>query len=280
MKLDSSLISPYEDFAHLDNGLHRHFSAGDSSSRLVFFGCRHLWDFSGPMFSEMRALADAAMPDLFFVEGLQGLRRDAPASQRKEWLQDISSPTMEEAVRRFAERGFVIKYAVERNIPVECPEPDFREEVRHVIQQGFSHDGVVGYYVYRMVHQWLNSPDVPDIEKYLAPTIAELRALTGWSDYDWSFQNIAALSKKFWGVPLKLDAKRFYLRGISPFTKRKSRDATETNEVCAASGLFRDQTIAEEIVAARIRARSIFAVFGSGHSYTLEKALKAAFQKA
>lgn len=278
MKVDSSLIRRYEDVAHLDNGSHRHFSAGESS-KLVFFGSRHLWDVADPMFSEIRTLADTAKPDIFFVEGLQGLRRDAPALQRKELLEDIASPSMEEAVRRFGERGFVIKYAVERNIPVECPEPDFCEEIRHIIQRGFSRDGVVGYYVYRMVHQWLNSPDVPNIEKYLAPTIEELKTLTGWTDYDWSFGNIASLSEKFWGGPLKLDDQRFYLKGISPFTMRRSSDAIETNEVCAASGLFRDQTIAEEVVSARVRARSIFVVFGSGHSYTLEEALKASFAK-
>jgi hypothetical protein len=277
MKLDSSLIRPYEDFAHLDNGAHRHFSVEGPKSRLLFFGCRHVWDLEDPMFSEIVALADTTKPDLFLVEGLQGLRRDAPVLQRQKWLKDISSLPLKEAVHSFGERGFVINYAIERNIPVECPEPKFREEVQHIIQQGFSRDGIVGYYVYRMVHQWLNSRNVPSIADYLAPTINELKALTEWADYDWSFAKIAALSEKFWKAPLKLDDARFYSKGVSPFTARKCADAIETNEVCAASGLFRDQAIAEAILSARNWARSIFVVFGSGHSYTLEDALKASF---
>jgi len=276
-KLDSSLIRHYEDVVHSDNGRYRHFSAGGSTSKLLFFGSLHLRDIGEPMFSEIRALADKAKPDLIFVEGLQGLRRTAPASKRAEWLRDICSTPVAQAVSRFGERGFVVKYAQERNIAVECPEPDLREEIQHIMQQGFSREAVVAYYVYRMVHQWLHSSGPSSIEAYLAPTITELKVLCGWSDFDWSFENIASLSETFWKAPLKLVDKRFYLKGISPFTTRTHKAATETNHVSAASSFFRDKTIAEEVVSARARARSIFVVFGSGHSFTLEDALTAAF---
>lgn len=276
-KFNSSLIRHYEDVAHLDKGLHRYFSAETGAEKLLFFGSRHVRDVTDPMFREIYSLADSARPDLMFVEGLQGLRRLAPALQRAELLQDIGSRTVAEVVCRYGERGFAVRYALERSIQVECPEPDFRQEIKHIVRQGFSRDAVIGYYVYRMVHQWLNSPSVPDIETYLKPTIEELRHLTGWNDYDWSFETIASLSEMFWHVRLKLDDPQFYLRGIAPFTTRTDSAATEINHVSAASAFYRDQAIAEEIVSAIGRAKSIFVIFGSGHSFTLEEALKAAF---
>lgn len=274
---DTSLIHHYEDVAYLDTGSYRYFTAGGGSSKLLFFGSRHLFDITEPMFTEIQNVADKAKPDLIFVEGLQGLRRSVHDSQRKELLQKISSMSVKEAVCHYGERGFIIKYAVERGICVECPEPEFRAEVAHITQQGFSRDGVIAYYVYRMVHQWLNSSSPMDLQAYLDVTIEQLKTFTGWVEFDWSFRNIASLSETFWKVPLKFDDKKFYLKGLSPFTNRTSIEASETNQVCAASGLFRDLVIAEEIVLAQQRARSVFALFGSGHSFTLEDALKAAF---
>ena len=276
-KFNPSLIRHYEDVAHRDKGLHRYFSAERGAQKLLFFGSRHVYDLTDPMYREICSLADEARPDIIFVEGLQGLRRLASPSQRSSLLQDICSKSMEEAVRCYGERGFAVKYASERNIQVECPEPDFCQEMRHIVRQGFSRNAVVAYYVYRMVHQWLNRLSGADVETYLLPTIQELRHLTGWNDYDWSFEAIASISEEFWRTPLKLDDPQFYLRGIAPFTTRTSSGATEVNHVSAASAFYRDHVIAEEVVSAIGRAHSIFVIFGSGHSFTLEEALKAAF---
>ncbi len=272
-----SLIKTYESVAHRDDGKRRQFSLQGPQAALLFYGSQHVREVGHPMWEEIKEALDNMNPDLIFVEGINGLRREVMEAKRAALLNEILGLTLLETVRRFGESGFSARYAAERGIAVECPEPSFKEEVRHVEQLGFSRDGIVAYYVYRMVHQWLNTPGAPTLEEYLTPSIDELCASTGWGDYDWALPNIFSLSEKFWGAPLKKDQKYFYARAVAPFGSRREGTGIETNEVCSASALFRDQAIARAIVGAQGRAKRIAVVYGSGHSFTLEEALKAAF---
>jgi len=271
----STLVRAYQDVHSRDHGGYNILRIDGPQVRLLFFGCHHIRTPGHAMFGEITGYADELQPDLIFVEGVRGLRRSA--SDRESVCRKLLELPLEEVVTRWGESGFTARLALERGIEVVCPEPGAGEEICAVCAEGFSREAIFGYFIFRMVGQAPVGQSVPELEAFLKPWIDEFQRATKWHGFNYSLSSLELIGRQLWSEdPLRPGDTEFYRMRTAPCGTRSEGNGTEINEVSAATSLVRDRHILGEILDGAERAQRILVVYGSGHSFTLEEALRAA----
>ena len=170
---------------------------------------------------------------------------------------------IDEAVRKHAEGGFIANLATKENIETYSPEPDEKYEVNQLVKK-FSKEEIMYYYFARTVAQWHRLMQKPNIKEYIEGFMKRDKEITGWNDFDFSFENFIKLHDKFHDHPFDPDNYKCFYDDSNP----------SYSKVSAGSSLVRDKHILSEIKKLWRKGKNIFIVYGSGHAIKLEKALK------
>jgi hypothetical protein len=272
-------VRPYEEVRARDHGGYNILRIDGTQVRLLFFGCHHIRAPGHAMFGEITGYADELQPDLIFIEGIRGLRRSA--SDRDAVCKKLLELPLEEVVTRWGESAFTARLALERGIEVVCPEPGAAEEVRAVCAEGFSREAIFGYFIFRMVGQAPAGQSVSELEAFLKPWIDEFQLATEWQGFDYSLASLESIGRQLWGEgPFRPGDTEFYRMRTAPCGTRSDGNGTEINEVSAATSLVRDRHILGELLDGAERAQRVLVVYGSGHSFTLEEALRSGIEGA
>lgn len=303
------LVRAYGEVQGRDHGGYHIFTVEGHRSSLRFFGSHHINDSAHPMLNEIRRHFDEWQPQTVFVEAIRALRRvEVPASTAALGVGSNGAPEsaacgeaiqarlaahaagqadakrallespLEEVVKRWGESGFAARVALERGISVECPEPSGIEEIRGACAEGLSRDAIFAYFAFRNFSFAPKGASIEDLGRGLSPFISEIQEATGWGDFDFSFSNLLAIGQRVWGEdPARPGDYAFFRMRTAPFGSRAAGNGTEINEVSAAAGIFRDRHILLRLLAARERSKRMLVVYGSGHAFTLEEALRAGF---
>lgn len=174
---------------------------------------------------------------------------------------------LEDATYQDAERGFLAWKAEQENMEYTSPEPDYKQEMRHLLQQ-FSKEQIFHYYFVRSVVQWNRLDPRPDFHEYFE-FVSRMPERYGVDDYDLSIEKLKDIHKEITGRKFDSKDTHFLHRLGSPY-----HDKAITNEVSARSMVFRDQYITEEIKKYWDNGKNIFAVYGHSHVVEQEKQLK------
>ena len=218
-----------------------------------FIGCRHSYSPTDPQIPELTRIwqdwlqRTAHQTRQVFTEGGPRQLADTPA----------------EAIQANGEAGLMTYLADQAQIVISSPEPSLHEEINELAQQ-FSRDQVMYYYFARAVAQWYRFETRPDFEQYIQRYLDRNQKASGWVDYDFSLEHFKALHDQQAGHPFSLEDRQCMADSSNPVE----------NEVAAASSLYRNQYIFEAIQRQWEANVSLFVVFGSGHAFTLEKALR------
>lgn len=175
--------------------------------------------------------------------------------------------TKDEAIKKHSEAGLLTYWANKEGITCESPEPDEREELLFVANE-LTREEVMYYYFARVVHQWQWKKISEPVERYLAKYLKRYKELSGWEDFDFSFQHFISLHNA---------------RHDHSFNPKRDNcfyfdSAPAHNPNAKLSSDFRDIHIVEEILNNWKMGKSIFIVYGSGHlvkqQRVMEKLLK------
>lgn len=223
------------------------------------------------MFDEIEAKFKEMKPDLVFVEGIIHLNRDRDAINKA-----LNQQGRDEIIRNQGEPCFALNLATEAGVAVECPEPDYAEEISYVFEQGFSKEAIFAYYLYRIVQQYHQIPgDKMLVEEYISMFIPRFQRSTNWDGFDYSIDNLKQIGKTIWGPNGDINQCKFR---VDPIPWKSRQDSwTIVNDVCQASSNFREAFILNNIIEATKRNDRIFIVYGQTHAVRQEPALRKYF---
>ena len=177
--------------------------------------------------------------------------------------------TEEKAILEAGGTGLIIFLASQLNIEVYCPEPNRTHEMQELERQ-FSREEIEYYYFARIVYQWGKIPDPkPNFEEYIIRFLERDKKMSGWDDFDFSFENLKLIHKQLFKIEFGLNDSNFFKDLVTPVELK-----TVINKVSRASGEIRNEYIVKEIQKYWDNKFSIFIEYGAGHAVIQEPLLK------
>lgn len=227
---------------------------------LTFFGCRHTNDIH----DEQNSLIEKEWQEfvtnqnerkIAFCEG--GLR---PYESGKEL-----------AIEKYSESGLLTWLAKRDNVPLASPEPEDIAEINYLLDQQFKVSEIMTYYFGRQMHQWLladykHNPNWQQYAKYHIASYAKLEPL---HKEELDLSKVLEMFKQTTGQAFSEDNEKLLYKISAP----------TSNEVSAASGLFRNISLFEAMSKRWRDGTDVFAIYGSGHAIVLEPAFLALIGK-
>lgn len=226
--------------------------------KVIFIGCQHTNDISSPQFTKLKEywrkfVRETKDPRILLVEG------------------GASSPheSEEKAISVSGEKGLVTYLAHQEDIEVASPEPPRKAEADKLANE-FGRDSVMLYYFLRQIPQYhrMRSKREP-IKKYMQKTLDSYSKRLEWVGFDFSYQHLVDIYQATFSANFDPND-----RNRAHMLSDPTLDETVVNKVSRSSGRYRDAYIAVEIIKYWNEGKSIFAVFGSAHAYSLEPILE------
>ncbi|MBP6914270.1 hypothetical protein KBB74_02145 [Candidatus Parcubacteria bacterium] len=240
------------------------FNLSNKEKELIFFGSPHINDPESPIFDSIKEKIEETKPDIVYVEGIPSIDRIK---------EEIGSLTLDEAKKQ-GESIFSLKLAIENNINVESPEPDFSKELEYQTNQGFSKKDIFNYYMYRIINQYQHNNENTNVEE--CKNILKQRFERFRKQSNWDEKELEIMEKE---IIDQLDIKDNKYSNETDPIPWEGKPQTVINEVSRSSSNFRDKHIFEEIAKGKEKYNKLFVVYGSGHAVSQEPALKALFEK-
>lgn len=232
---------------------------------LYYFGVTHYRDPKNPIFEQIKTEFDKFKPDIVFIEGANELRDD----RRARMVEKFTTLEGDDLIHQTGESGFVAKLALEKDIDLDSPEPNFEDEVKIDLDNGFSRDEIFLYHMARYVRQLQRIPEPrPSLEEFALNKSRGLEKKTGWHDFDFSFKHFHQLANQMWGA-------NYDLSSGSLLHPSPQGNVTVINKLSKQTLEFRDEYMVEEIIKALEEYKRLFVVYGFTHAIVQEPALRA-----
>jgi hypothetical protein len=188
---------------------------------------------------------------------------------------------LEEAIDGFQEGGEsvpTIKGAIREKAQVWGGEPDDYEIKAQLITRGFSAEDVLGYYVLRVIPQWLREQKIehagdPRLEKLVDEQLKYSRAALRLEESVMpSFSDWARWYRKLNGKPIDAD---FTTEEAGPL----QNGPFASNQISAEISRARDAFLHEQVISFLRSGKTVLVVFGGSHLMIQRPALNAALGK-
>ncbi len=227
---------------------------------LYYFGANHSknpvdkqYDMLNAFWKEFLARVDIKY-SIVFVEG--GKR---PVNE-----------SLEDAIANGAEANYITYLASKAGVETFSPEPSEKERFEQLLQK-FTKEEIAYYDFAVMMYQWNNYFGTrPEFYEYVNYSLATNRENSGWSDFDFTIDNMVRIQKKMFNQDFNADDGKFFYDVTNP-----ASDLTRINELARYedSG-FRDLHILEQIEKYWNEGKSIFVVYGCSHAVMHEPAVR------
>jgi hypothetical protein len=170
------------------------------------------------------------------------------------------------------EGGFVNYLAEKSEVKVYCFEPDTKF-LWDVLLTKFTKEQVFCYFISQIIFQWYRYPEKPEFEKYLKYFLDKYETKTKWSGFDFSFNNYKSIYKSIFKKEFKLvgteEEVNFLNDNLAP-----TNNISILNSISAEKNYYRETNIIEGILSKWNEGKSVFVVYGLGHAFVQEPALK------
>lgn len=225
---------------------------------LHFYGASHSDDPAHPQFDEIEAAYDSFQPTVVFYEG--------PVRPLAE--------TREETIRKYGESGFIRFLAERDGLLIERLEPDPGAEMQYVLQQSFTLEQAMLFYVLREAARLRERKGMSEdeIEKEIAGLLDRVSSLMETpiqtiADLDAAYRRHWNEPAQWWQAPSEW---------FAPSPEGVETGGTFTNAVNRASSHFRNLNMYRVLTEAVLRGERVFAVVGRNHVPMQVDAIKCA----
>ena len=213
-------------------------------------------------------------PQVMVVEGLNCLRRGDRSGNRPYLLSDIAGLTRDDAIRRHGEAGFSTWIAIRAGIPVYCGEPEWEDEIAHLVALGYSQADLFLHYLIRAVDQYHRSSPRESFEEGIQRNLSWFQSVTQWQGFDYSVSNLEQIAAQTWPEPVALRTPEYAKEKVWP-TKFES----VVNDISRASSDYRELAIIAEIKRCLQENDRVFVTYGGSHLVRQEPVLDALFEE-
>ena len=210
---------------------------------------------------------------LVFLEGWKG-----PRAAQDELSED-------ELISAGGEEGLADRMARQANVEIRSPEPDRKEEFEQLCQE-FPEDEVFYWFVARQAVQWGREHPVPPSDQMelrnerqqvvrakfdqLVTSLEEtLGREPSFRETTASFEMLQQTHERLFGGELDWHDIDHFAAHANPIEEN-----SVINQIMNRSNRIRDEHILGEIKKAMASGKDVFALYGDGHAYTLEPALR------
>ena len=246
----------YEEYGRVRHAYPYVFELTHGKGALLVFGAAHTTDPSDPQVARIAELWRKFRPTLALNEG-----GDPPA------LADAA-----EAVRRFAEGGFLRHLAARDGVPVRTFEPALAEEAG-ALRARFSEERIKLFYALRQAAQYRRQKNDTPVEEFIGFVLDYY--LGRQAGLQGPPRNAAELEQSCARhFPALLDWREVPAEWFDP-----TRPLYFTNEIARETGHFRDRHIVRLLVDEVKKGERVFVVIGGTHAVMQERALASALAR-
>lgn len=175
----------------------------------------------------------------------------------------------EEAIIKGGEMAFIVYLASQDGVSADCFEPT-RGEVFGELEKIHTREKIFYQRMAQVVLQWNTLTEKPSsFEKYIGYFIEKDKRESDWNDFDFSLENLYKIHFTLFDTDFNSSDRQFFYNIINPAQKN-----TVINQISRDEDVVRDTAIVKGIISEWEKGKSIFVVYGSGHSIIQEKALK------
>lgn len=241
------------------------YTLGTGDDALTFIGAEHSTDPSHEQFAVIGNKMFEQKPDMLLVEGVQAI--DGMASTEK----FIKGLTEHEAITRGGESIYAVKRAIECGIPWGCPEPEDTDLYSYLIQSYYSRTEVFAWHLLRFLPQFLRRDEQLNFRGYVAPFLAQFKQATGWSHFDYTFENAYTAATQMLGHEINehnLDIAYSYTDPV-PWSHRWDQQ-TIFNEISRIASAYRDDYLVTTVATEMLAGKKVMVVYGASHAVMLE----------
>lgn len=252
------------------------FRKFDSNNRsLLYCGINHTFDPVDPVFIELNNRLYDYKPDLVMLEGSTKINSNHP--KRKKYFESIARASVIDLIKEKGEFGYTLKYALENNIEVFCPEPEFKDQINHLLQL-YGPEQVFVSKILEMAVQFYTMNDGADIETYLTEEIqwqeSEFSLDVNWNKFVFTWENFLQLFKSQFKKSFLECSPDFISEINDPIPwSTKIYAWTINNQISQDECNFRDNFILNQIEQMSKNYKRIMIVYGGSHYYAQEQGL-------
>lgn len=252
-------LMSYEDYSKVKHSVPHFYNISSGNQVLYYFGANHSRNPLDEQYQELRKFWDDFIKktnkqeSFVFVEG-----GERPVN--------ISE---EEAIHNGAEANLITYLASQHSIKTYSPEPPDKLIFENLLSS-FSKDEIIYHEFAKMTCQWNRyAGNKPDYSDYTRNFLKNIRASSGWIDFDFSFENIMKIHKNIFEINFNENDGKFFYDITNP-----TIELSIINRVCRINSILRDQYILRSIEDYWNRGKNLFIVYGYTHSIMHEPALK------
>ncbi len=256
--MNEKLLMSFEEYSKLRYEKPYVLKIEKGDQLLVCFGSKHLYDPADPTFQVIEKQWDE------FVKTTEGKKRHAFV-EGGNWPFESSRQKALET----GEMSFVTHLAGLSKVPVSSPEPT--EQYRHnELLKKFSKEEIAYHDFARMASQWNRLVVKPSFEEYLSGSLKNDARVSGWTDFDFSIDNLKKVHTKLFNTPFDEKDEEFFSDVIDPM-----KETTVINKLSRFEGEeFRDRCILGEIEKHWKEGENLFLIYGSSHVVRQEPVIR------
>lgn len=174
----------------------------------------------------------------------------------------------EEAISKGAESNLITYLADKESIETFSPEPPEPFRFEELLKR-FTKEEIIYYEFARVTFQWNRYLKKPDFKMYITDSLKNDKKNSGWTDFDFSIENMLRIEKSMFNRNFDQNDKDFYYNVTNPTT-----NFSRINELSKFedSG-FRDPYILSQIEKYWNNGQSLFIVYGCSHAVMHEQAI-------
>lgn len=253
-----------DEYNEIDHKIPHFYKIQNKNQFLYFFGERHSFDPKNNQWIMVKKFWSDFINDTNDQKKVAFVESGRPSIEENE----------EKSISGAGGTGLITFLASKQNIEVYCPEPNAINEI-HELEKKFTKEEIEYYYFARIVHQWGRIPEPrPNFEEYVTRFLEKDKRISGWSDFDFSLENMKTIHKKNFGTEFSLSNLNFFKEIVTPVELNSI-----INKVSRASGDFREEYIVGEINKYWNNGYSIYVEYGASHAIMQEPLLREILNK-
>lgn len=237
------------------------FKIEKGDKKLLYYGTKHIFNPDDPEFNEIKKQFAEFKPEIALWEGTVDM--------------DLSS---EESARQKGEAVFLNYLAKQVNIPTKNLDVSMEVDLNFQAEK-FSKNAAFAFFCLRQMNTLSRMVDQGQevneekISLGLENRIKELKGKSGWSDFDFSLENLKKIFKGLLQENLELDISKWNKEWLGQHYHH-----SVLNEIFRSSIEFRDIYTVNFIIEQFKNYNRIFALMGGSHVYMQEPALRKWFE--
>lgn len=275
----SELLMTPEEYAGISHAKPYIFDLFKDSKAFLFYGAKHTADPDDSIIEDIKSRVTTFKPQIILV----GDAKPKSKEDTQKFEDELLGQNQREVIKNRGDIGYIIRLALEQNIPWQPLEPSDTDLINHLLEKDFSKDEIFAFRGMQTLIQYQNAKRTDNLENYFQKLFEQLRQASNWKDFDCSEQNFLKIVNKIYKSEFTLE-RLISLADLKSYAYPNSKpigwsDQSVINKIWETAWKFRDIHSALEVVEALKHYDKVFVLYGASHAVVQERLFNKLFGK-